>query len=364
MSSTGRPDVRHEAVERLTGIGSFEWATGSGQVTWSDQMFRLFGHEPGEVTPGIDLIVSRTHPDDRAAMRRLIELQRDSGHQRSHVFRVIRSDGDVRFLLAVVGEVIPHRGGETTLLGTLQDVTETHLTSQGLAVYQRLSNVLGSWDAREDPVDDLLAEISHALEWDASALWVPHEDEGVLECLRFWAMPGVDVSQLERASRSFRFPADAAIGRAWRTGATVTVPDVASDPGFLRRDPARRAGLRGWASFPALHGNDVVAVVELYSRDCRRLGFGLDQTLDSVGRVLGESLAWRRGHLKATGQLTEREREVLQHAADGMHIKESAGELEVTPATIKGHFRNIYEKLGVSDRAAAVAEGMRLGLVR
>jgi PAS domain S-box-containing protein len=364
MSRTQQPEVRQEAIERLTCIGSFEWVTGSDEMTWSDQLYRLVGHEPGEITPGIDLILSRTHPGDRPALRRLIELQRDGGHQRSHVFRLTRPDGEVRFLLIVVGEVISHRGGETTLLGTVQDVTERHLTSQGLAAYQRLSDVLGSWDARDDPMDDLLAEMSHALEWDASALWVPDEGQRVLECVRFWARPGVDVSELEVASRSFRFPADSSVGRAVLAGGTVNVPDVDSDRGFLRRDPAVRSGLHGWASFPVLHGDDVVAVVELYSRDRRQLGQGLDRTLDSVGRMLGEFLAWRRAHLKATGQLTRREREVLQHAADGRHIRDSASELEVSPATIKGHFRNIYEKLGVSDRAAAVAEGMRLGLVR
>ena len=60
--------------------------------------------------------------------------------------------------------------------------------------------------------------------------------------------------------------------------------------------------------------------------------------------------------------LTGREQEVLALVADGKAAPEIAALLHLSPATVKGHLQTIYEKLGVSDRAAAVAEGMRRGL--
>ena len=50
-------------------------------------------------------------------------------------------------------------------------------------------------------------------------------------------------------------------------------------------------------------------------------------------------------------------------AAQGRSGPEIAADLGVSPSTIKTHFENIYEKLGVSDRAGAVAHAMRIGLV-
>jgi DNA-binding CsgD family transcriptional regulator len=61
--------------------------------------------------------------------------------------------------------------------------------------------------------------------------------------------------------------------------------------------------------------------------------------------------------------LTPRELEVLQLAAEGVPGPGIAERLVVSPGTVKTHFANLYAKLGVSDRAAAVAKGMRLGLI-
>jgi two-component system nitrate/nitrite response regulator NarL len=61
--------------------------------------------------------------------------------------------------------------------------------------------------------------------------------------------------------------------------------------------------------------------------------------------------------------LSERERQVLQAFAKGRSVPQVAAELFLGVSTVKTHTQRLYEKLGVSDRAAAVAEGMRRGLV-
>ena len=61
--------------------------------------------------------------------------------------------------------------------------------------------------------------------------------------------------------------------------------------------------------------------------------------------------------------LSPREHEVLELIAEGRSAPAIAEELHVSPATVKTHLKTLYEKLGVSDRAAAVAEAMRRGLI-
>lgn len=62
--------------------------------------------------------------------------------------------------------------------------------------------------------------------------------------------------------------------------------------------------------------------------------------------------------------LTPRELEVLGLAAEGMSAGQIGAQLFLSPATIKTHLAHLYEKLGVSDRAAAVAEAFRRGLLQ
>jgi two-component system, NarL family, nitrate/nitrite response regulator NarL len=61
--------------------------------------------------------------------------------------------------------------------------------------------------------------------------------------------------------------------------------------------------------------------------------------------------------------LSPREREILERTAQGLSAPDIARELQISTATVKTHLRNVYEKLGVSERAAAVAEAMRRGLL-
>jgi PAS domain S-box-containing protein len=63
------------------------------------------------------------------------------------------------------------------------------------------------------------------------------------------------------------------------------------------------------------------------------------------------------------GTLTPREREVLQLAADGRSPPEIARILVMSPGTVKTHFQHIYKKLGAHDRASAVAQCLRGGLI-
>jgi two-component system nitrate/nitrite response regulator NarL len=61
--------------------------------------------------------------------------------------------------------------------------------------------------------------------------------------------------------------------------------------------------------------------------------------------------------------LSMREREILELTANGHRAAEIGRDLHLGESTVKTHLRNVYRKLGVSDRAAAVAEGIRRGFI-
>jgi PAS domain S-box-containing protein len=66
---------------------------------------------------------------------------------------------------------------------------------------------------------------------------------------------------------------------------------------------------------------------------------------------------------KRAASLTPRQAEILQRAADGLSGRDIANVLGLSPTTIKTHFHNIYAKLAAPDRASAVADGLRRGLI-
>lgn len=88
----------------------------------------------------------------------------------------------------------------------------------------------------------------------------------------------------------------------------------------------------------------------------------LKRSLTALGYELGAFLARRRGQLGAS-LMSRRELEVLELAARGLTAKGIASELVLSTGTVRTHLRNIYAKLGVHDRAAAVANALRQGLI-
>ena len=84
--------------------------------------------------------------------------------------------------------------------------------------------------------------------------------------------------------------------------------------------------------------------------------------------VPGELAAGLAGEIRLRAEssapaLSGRERQVLEAFARGRSIPQVAQELLIGVSTVKTHTQRLYEKLGVSDRAAAVAEAMRRGLL-
>lgn len=81
-----------------------------------------------------------------------------------------------------------------------------------------------------------------------------------------------------------------------------------------------------------------------------------------MGHEIGRFLDERPDEL-AMPVVTPRELEVLALAARGLSGRQIAARLAISSATVRTHFEHLYPKLGVSDRAAAVATALRRGLI-
>jgi two-component system nitrate/nitrite response regulator NarL len=116
---------------------------------------------------------------------------------------------------------------------------------------------------------------------------------------------------------------------------------------------ALEAGAAGYISKDASRAEIVEAVADVAA--------GRTVVPPELAAGLASEIRLRRQ--SAQPILSDREREVLSGFARGLSIPQIADELFLGASTVKTHTQRLYEKLGVSDRAAAVAEGMRHHLV-
>jgi DNA-binding CsgD family transcriptional regulator len=242
-------------------------------------------------------------------------------------------------------------------------VTEQRLSERELRAHYALSEALDSWESFEESSCDLLRRLGEAMDYPMSAMWLWDEEQRALTCRAFCHPPEVDPGEFEIATRRLKFPAGSGLaGRAWESRQPIIIPDVAADLDFRRPETAKTAGVESALVFPALIDDEAIAVLTFYSFDRRQPSARLIRTLTGIGRELGRFLGSRRAQL-APRPLSPREIEVLGLAAEGLRGPEIAEGLVLSPATVKTHFQNIYEKLGVTERSAAVAIALRSGLI-
>jgi PAS domain S-box-containing protein len=343
-----------ERAERVAQAGSWEWDVETDRVIWSDNMYRIFGLEPGEIRPTTDWVVERTHPDDRDLLAQVLEDARRDGRIEALEYRIIRADGAVRHLRALQAVVAESGGRRQRLVGSVQDLTDMRQAARHIAAHVAVAESLARWETFEKGVPDLLRNLAEALECLAAALWVPQDE--VLTLRGFWHSRLIDPSELEPETSGPTLCRGAGLpGRAWDTKEVQTRTEGCPTD----------SSLTSLVAIPALHHDEVLAVFEFYCRakSGDDVGERLRRSVRGIRYELGEFLAHRRGEL-SPGMLTPRELEVLQLAAGGCNGPQIAEELFVSPSTVSSHLKNIYGKYGVSDRASAVAKALREGLIR
>lgn len=112
-----------DAAQAITHIGSWEWTVATGELVWSDELYRIYGFEPRSVEPTLELFLSRIAPEEREHIQR--EIQQVLQHPGRFSYRelIVRPDG-TRRTLDTVGNAIVEAGVVVRLMGTCRDVTE------------------------------------------------------------------------------------------------------------------------------------------------------------------------------------------------------------------------------------------------
>jgi PAS domain S-box-containing protein len=111
-------------AQHVARIGSWNLDVPTMTLTWSDELFRLYGFEPQAIEPSLDLLMPRVHPDDRESARRQIDEALDNPAPHSLSYRIVRPDGEVRHFQAHANFVTDQQGRAARAFGTAQDVTE------------------------------------------------------------------------------------------------------------------------------------------------------------------------------------------------------------------------------------------------
>jgi DNA-binding NarL/FixJ family response regulator/PAS domain-containing protein len=349
-----------DRVERAGGTGSWEWTPRSNTLQLSDNLLRLLGLPGGSVPPSFDALKALVHPADLARTTADLEALADDGDTTTFDYRVLGHDHVLRNRRSTV-TVSRAEGQDARFTGVVQDTTAETLVARKLAGRAAVSTALDEWRDFERGAGALLAEFAGAMDLCFGVLWVPRGRGLTARVVWHTGCPLLEaLAQATRGLLAAR--AAPTLDETRETGRSVVSNRPVAGASASRMAAMVNAAIHAVLAIPAVAADETLAVLEFFSLQSIEATPDLQRSLDGVGHEVGRFLERRRGQLVAP-VLTPREVQVLQLTADAVRAPDIARKMHVSPGTVKRHFENAYAKLGVGDRAGAIAKAMREGLI-
>ncbi|HEX6345514.1 sensor domain-containing protein [Umezawaea sp.] len=206
---------RLRTVQRVAGIGSWEYDPATGVTVWSDSHYELLGLEPGTVVPGAQAVLDVVHPDDYEMVASYWTNRELSGDAIDVEYRIIRPDGELRRIRGVAEAKMAADGSAQLITGYIMDMTAQWRADQELALErrrlldaQRIARI-GSWAFEVDTAamhrSEVLVEMYDEIEYEPGAKLIDgvHPDDlGLMDELRDKLLSAVDESTVEVEVRS------------------------------------------------------------------------------------------------------------------------------------------------------------------
>jgi PAS domain S-box-containing protein len=122
-----------DAAQALAHVGSWVLDAATGELAFSDELFRIFGEEPGAFVPTPESLLKRVHPDDAERVAAVQATAIGQGQDYRVEYRIRRPDGSIGEVQSRGRAVRDASGAVVRLSGTIQDVTDVNAAARELA---------------------------------------------------------------------------------------------------------------------------------------------------------------------------------------------------------------------------------------
>ena len=118
-----RVSFAHEEAQRIAHVGHWDWDIVRGSLRWSDEVYRIFGLQPQSFGATYDAFLEFVHPDDRSLVEEGVRLHLEEDIPYSVEHRVVRPDGEIRYVHEKGQVERAPDGTPLRMLGTVHDTT-------------------------------------------------------------------------------------------------------------------------------------------------------------------------------------------------------------------------------------------------
>jgi signal transduction histidine kinase len=159
-----RSEAYLEEAQRLSRTGSFGWRVSTGEITWSEETFRIFGYD-NALSVTLDMVFQRVHLEDRVIVQRTLDRASSDRKDFNFEHRLMMPDDSVKHV-HVVAHAVADEADQLEYIGAVMDVTEARrLEEQMYQARTELAHV-----ARVTTLGEFTAAIAHEVNQPLAAL--------------------------------------------------------------------------------------------------------------------------------------------------------------------------------------------------
>ncbi|MDQ3980563.1 MAG: response regulator [Actinomycetota bacterium] len=312
-------------AQHLAHVGSWEWDVGTGSIDWSDELYRLFGMEPGAETPTLESFIGRVYPEDRPSVERSLEEALDGCRDFAIDFRFTTPSGEVRWMHGRGEAIAAEAGRPTRMRGTGHDITEQKRLHEALAkeavllrgLLQTVAVAANEATTVNGAIQVAIDQICTFTGWPIGHAFFSKERGDPLTSTGIWHLDEPQrFDSFRQATEATSLPPGVGLsGGVVTSMAPAWVPDVSADANFTRRDAASRSGIISAFAFPLSVGQRATAVLEFFSTRLEPVDEQLLEVITQVGKQLG-LVVEKIGAIEKLHASNERNRTIVETASD------------------------------------------------
>jgi PAS domain S-box-containing protein len=149
-------------AQQVAHVGSWEWDVASNELWWSEEMYRIYGLSPSDVT-GYEAFLGRVHPEDREKVNSVVRRAIVDGRAFTFEHRIVRADGAIRVLYAAGRVVMGDQGRPVRMTGIGHDITERKKDEEARAALILEQAARHEAEEVNRAKDTFLAALSHEI---------------------------------------------------------------------------------------------------------------------------------------------------------------------------------------------------------
>jgi len=170
----------------------------------------------------------------------------------------------------------------------MRDITERKQSALHLEIQYAIAWILAESATLFVATAKILKIICERLQWDCGTIWAVDKEANILRCTKVWQMPQIQNESFREETQNYNFELGMGLpGQVWKERKAIWKTDISHEKDFLRKDSVISLGLNTAVAFPIIYENEVLGVIEFFSKNTIPSNPDLLLWFESIGNQFG-----------------------------------------------------------------------------